>query len=522
MHDIGAIARVRQENGAARRGFEVYMGGGLGAIPHQAKLFSEFVPAEEMLPLAQAVARVFARLGEKKNRSKARMKFLIAKLGVEAFRKLVDEEREKLPYDARWTEYLSEAERFEEKPLKPPSSLDFAAASPDFLKWHRSNVRAQGQAGYSTVTIFLPLGDISGWQLRGLARLCRDFIGDTVRATADQNMLLRWVSNGDLPALYKGLAALDLARHGAGALADVSACPGTDSCKLGIASSRGLAAELLNKFSNGMSEVGERTDTRIKISGCFNACGQHHIADIGFFGSSRRVGQHVAPIFQVLLGGTTKDNAASFGLSMGKVSAKDVPRVVLKLTEVYSGEKQDGETFAQFTHRVGKSRLKEALSEFDHLPEYEENPDYYRDNRQPWDYFMATGVGECAGEVVSHVEFLLEDADRLAFAASLHLEAGKLEDAAAMAFQAMKSAADGLLSTRGLLLSDNYDTVAEFRKHFGETGDFIAMCAEYFFRASEEGFRNLSEEQTHQRVEEATLFIEEAHGVYSRMSGLLA
>jgi len=131
-------------------------------------------------------------------------------------------------------------------------------------------------------------------------------------------------------------------------------------------------------------------------------------------------------------------------------------------------------------------------------------------------------VGECAGEVVSHVEFLLEDADRLAFASSLHLEAGKLEDAAAMAFQAMKSAADGLLSTRGLLLSDNYDTVAEFRKHFGETGDFIAMCAEYFFRASEEGFRNLNEEKTHQRVEEATLFIEEAHGVYSRMSGLLA
>ena len=521
MHDIGAVARVRQENGAARRGFEVYMGGGLGAIPHQAKLFSEFVPAEEMLPLAQAVARVFARLGEKKNRSKARMKFLIAKLGVEEFRKLVDEEREKLPYDPRWTEYLAEAERFEEKPLKPPSSLGIAVTSPDFQRWHRSNVRPQAQSGYSMVTIFLPLGDISGWQLRGLARLCRGFIGDTVRATADQNMLLRWVSNGDLPALYKGLAALDLARHGAGALADVSACPGTDSCKLGIASSRGLAAELLHQFSNGMSELGERTDARIKISGCFNACGQHHIADIGFFGSSRRVGQHVAPIFQVLLGGTTRDNAASFGLSMGKVSAKDVPRVVQKLTGFYSQEKQGEETFAQFTHRVGKARLKEALEEFDRLPDYTENPEYYRDNRQPWDYFMSTGVGECAGEVVSHVEFLLEDADRLSFAASLHLEAGKLEEAAAIAFQAMKSAADGLLSTRGLLLSDNYDTVAEFRKHFGDTGDFIAMCAEYFFRASEEGFANLNEEKTHQRVEEATLFIEEAHGVYSRMSGLL-
>jgi sulfite reductase (ferredoxin) len=498
------------------------MGGGLGAIPHQAKLFSEFIPAEEMLPTAQAVARVFARLGEKKNRGKARMKFLIANLGMEEFRKLVLEERAKLPPDPRWTEYLEAAERFAERPLQPPSSLDLAGTSPDFQRWHRTNVRPQSQAGYSMVTIFLPLGDISAWQLRGLARLGRGFVRDTVRTTADQNLLLRWVSNADLPALYKGLAALDLARHGAGTIADVSACPGTDSCKLGIASSRGLAASLLHKFEDGMSDLAARRDVRIKISGCFNACGQHHIADIGFFGSSRRVGQHVAPIFQVLLGGTMHDNAASFGLSMGKVSAKDVPRVVRKLTELYAAEKVGEETFAQFSQRVGKGRLKEALEEFDRLPEYSENPDYYRDNRQTWDYFMSTGVGECAGEVVSQVEFLLADADRMSFAASLHLEAGKLEEAAAIALLAMKSAADGLLSTSGLLLSDRYDTVAEFRRHFADNGGFLPMCAEYFFRAAEEGSTNLDAEQVHQRLEEATLFIEEAHGVYSRMSGKLA
>jgi len=522
MHDIGAVARVRQENGAARRGFEVYMGGGLGAVPHQAKLFSEFIPAEEMLPTAQAVARVFARLGEKKNRGKARMKFLIAKLGVEEFRALVLEERAKLPPDPLWTEYLEEAERFAEKPLKPPSSLDLAGTSPDFQKWHRSNVQPQSQTGYSMVTVFLPLGDISAWQLRGLARLSRGFVRDTVRTTADQNLLLRWVSNADLPALYRGLATLDLARSGAGTITDVSACPGTDSCKLGIASSRGLAASLLHKFEDGMSDLADRRDVRIKISGCFNACGQHHIADIGFFGSSRRVGQHVAPIFQVLLGGTMHDNAASFGLSMGKVSAKDVPRVVRKLTELYAKEKVGEETFAQFSQRVGKGRLKEALEEFDRLPEYSENPDYYRDNRQSWDYFMSTGVGECAGEVVSQVEFLLADADRMSFAASLHLEAGKLAEAASIAFLAMKSAADGLLSAHGLLLSDRYDTVAEFRAHFADTGGFLPMCAEYFFRAAEEGSANLDPEQVHQRLEETTLFIEEANGVYSRMSGKLA
>jgi sulfite reductase (ferredoxin) len=522
MHDIGAIAAVREENGKQRRGFTVYLGGGLGAIPHQAKLYSEFVPAEEMLPLAQAVSRVFARLGEKKNRAKARQKFLVAKLGMEEYARLLREERERLPHDPRWTEYVTEALRFEEKPLKPPSTLSQSGASEAFQRWMRTNVRAQAQHGYSMVTVFLPLGDIAAWQLRALAQACRKYINDTVRTTVDQNLLIRWVANGDLPALYQDLVKLDLAQPGAHGMANVTACPGTDSCKLGIASSRGLAAVLHEKFHNGLKEYADRDDLKIKISGCFNACGQHHIADIGFFGSSRRVGQHVAPIFQVVLGGTTKDNAASFGLSMGKVSAKDVPVVVQRLTDVYTRERQGEETFAEFTQRVGKVRIKQEIDPFDKLPDFTERPDYYRDSRQSWDYFMSTGVGECAGEVVTQAEFFLEEADRLLFGASLHLEGGRLEEAATTALQGMKQAADGLLSTRGLLRSDNYDTVAEFRKHFVEPGEFLAMCAEYLFRAAEEGAKNLTPEQAHQRVEEATLFVEEAHGRYSRMGGALA
>ncbi|MBI4443398.1 MAG: nitrite/sulfite reductase [Acidobacteria bacterium] len=522
MHDIGAIAEVRQVEGRQQRGFRVYMGGGLGPIPHQARLFSEFVPAEKMLPVAQAVARVFARLGEKKNRAKARMKFLVAKLGIEEFVRQVREEQEKLPFDSRWTESLEEAEKFREMPLKPPSQLDLATTSAQFQKWHRTNVRPQAQQGYSVATVFLPLGDIAAWQLRSLAQVCRKYIQDSVRTTADQNFVLRWVSNADLPALYEDLAALDLAQPGAHTMANVVACPGTDSCKLGIASSRGLAAVLQEEFSNGMSQYAERQDLRINISGCFNSCGQHHIADIGFFGSSRRVGQHVAPIFQVVLGGNSQGNASSFGLSVGKVSAKNVPTAVQKLTDLYTLERRGAEAFADYVNRVGKGRIKQELAEFDRLPDYSENPDYYRDNRQSWDYFMSVEAGECAGELVSQAEFLLEDADRLLFAATLHLENKRLEEAASIALQAMRVAADGLLSTRGLLLSDHYDTVAEFRKHFADTGDFLSMCAEYFFRAVEEGTKDLNPEKAHQRVEEATLFVEEAHGRYSRMGGMLA
>ncbi|MBI3933793.1 MAG: nitrite/sulfite reductase [Acidobacteria bacterium] len=522
MHDIGAIATVREENGVRKKGFTVYLGGGLGAIPHQAKLYSEFVPAGEMLPLAQAVARVFARLGEKKNRAKARMKFLVAKLGMDEFAKLIQEERERLPYDPRWTEYMSEAEQFAEQPLKPPSELKPGAHSSEFERWMRLSARPQAQEGYSMVTVFLPLGDIAAWQFRNLASVCRKYVKDTVRTTVDQNLLIRWVANGDLPAFYEDLKSLDLALAGAHGMANVTACPGTDSCKLGIASSRGLAAVLHDEFQNGMESYGERDDLKIKISGCFNACGQHHVADIGFFGSSRRVGSHVAPIFQVVLGGTTKNNAASFGLSMGKVSPQDVPTVVQKLTDLYTKERQGGETFAEFTKRVGKGRIKQEIDPFDKLPDFTERPDYYRDSRQTWDYFMATGVGECAGEVVTQAEFYLEDADRMLFDATLHLEAGRLEEAATTAFQGMQKAADGLLSTKGLLRSDNYDTVQEFRRHFAEPGEFLPMICDYFFRAAEEGAKNLTPEQAHQRVEEATLFVEEANGRYSRMGGALA
>ena len=515
MHDIGAIARVR--NG--ERGFQVLVGGGLGPIPYQAKLYSDFVPAAELLPLAQAIARVFARLGEKKNRARARMKFLVAQLGIEEFIRLVQEEREKLPYDPRWTGWLAEAEAFGEEPLLPPSELDLDGRSPEFLRWVRLNTRPQKQAGYSTVTVILPLGDISSDQLRGLTCLCRRFVRDTVRTSVEQNIVVRWVPSGLLADFYDGLRELDLAEPGAGALSDVTACPGTDSCKLGITSSRGLASLLHQKFNNGLVQIADRQDLKIKISGCFNSCGQHHIADIGFFGSVQRKGSHVAPVFQVLLGGETDGNASAYGLPVSKVPSQNAPAVVKKLSDLYSAERQDSETFSQFARRLGKARIKEELAELSVLPAYEENPGFYQDNRQPWDFHMSTEKGECAGEVVDQSEFLLEDAGRLVFEATLAYDEGRLQEAGAKAFVAMLKAADSLVVQRGLLLSDKFHTVDEFRKLFFETGEFYAPFAENFFRASEEGDTPLGAERTRRRVEEANLFAEMAQTVYSRMAG---
>jgi sulfite reductase (ferredoxin) len=520
MHDIGAIAKVQEVDGKRIEGFEVWLGGGLGSLPHQAKLYREFVPAGEMLPLAQAIGRVFGRLGEKQNRSKARMKFLIARLGIDEFRRLVDEERARLPLDERWERDVAAArELIDEKPLKAPSDLKLPEnPDPQMLRWLETNVRPQRQPGYSMIEIFLPLGDIGADQLRGLANLCRRFVRDTVRTTVEQNLLVRWISNEDLPAFYEGLQALGLAEAGAQRLMDITACPGTDSCKLGISSSRGLAAALHHKFSNGMQALGERNDLKVKISGCFNSCGQHHIADIGLFGSVQRKQNHTAPVFQVVLGGTMQRNAASYGLAIGKVPSHNAVKAIEKLSNFYSAEKRGNETLGDVVERVGKARLKEELEELSVLPTFEEAPEFYKDVRQPWEYSKNVGVGECAGEMVDQAEFMLEDADRLNFEATLALEQGNSAEAARKAYEAQRKAADGLLSTKGLLLSDKYDTVTEFRKFFYDGPSvFWKPFAENFLRSAEENVEELDAEQCRLRVEEATLFIEQAQTVYSQM-----
>ncbi len=526
IHDIGAIAAERKIDGKVERGFEVYVGGGLGAVPHQAKLFSEFLPAADMLPLAQAVARVFAAQGEKKNRARARMKFLVDRLGIDEFRKLVLDEMSRIPRQDQWSSYEDELQRYKDEPLKGPSELneDDPSHSAGFKAWRRTNVELQKQAGYSIVTVFLPLGDLTSAQLRGLATILRKYTHGQVRATVTQNLVVRWVSSSDLPEFYADLKAIHLAQPLANSMADMTACPGTDSCKLGIASSRGLAGVLHREFlrdlqrGNGISDGdgAPRTDISIKMSGCFNSCGQHHIANIGFFGTSKRKSGKVAPLFQVIIGGTTENNADAYGLGVAKVPASKAPDVVRKLTGLYDSQKQNGETFQACMQRLGKARIHEELAPF---AEIGEDDSFYYDNRQPWLYVKDVGQGECAGEMVTQSEFLLEEAERLVFEATLALESGRDAEAARAAREAMDKAADGLLTAEGLFLTDDYDRVGEFRQRFFEAGRFVPGVAEYYLRAAQEDFGGASTDRVRKLVEEANLFTEESHVAYGRMAG---
>jgi sulfite reductase (ferredoxin) len=532
LHDMGAVAvkRANPATGRDERGFALYVGGGLGTVPYQAKLFDTFLPQAELLPTAQAIARVFARLGEKKNRNRARIKFLVQQLGIEEFKRLVLAERATLPFDPEWTAFLTDEglTAHDEQPLRPAVPLNGAARPAGFDEWLKSNTYRQRQPGYFTATVKLTLGDITADQLRALADIARRFTRETLRTTVEQNIILRWVSDADLPELYLALKANGLGQPGAGTIVDVTSCPGTDTCKLGIASSRGLAGELSQRLAAQSQTLDEAVQgLHIKISGCFNSCGQHHVADLGFYGVSRHFDGYTVPHFQVVLGGEWQENGGAYGLAIGAVPAKRIPDVVQGLTGRYVSERQPAETFRAFIHRIGKVGVKRLLDEFSAVPPHAADPSYYHDWGDPREFTTGDmGVGECAGEVVSRVDFDLAAAEREVFEAQVLLDAGDYQHAGERAVGAMLQSALALVRTEAPGVPNQPDRiVAEFKTRFYDTQLFWDPFAggkfgHYLLRAHEKSGEPYLPEVAHQRVEEAQLVVEAAYTCRARIGAV--
>jgi sulfite reductase (ferredoxin) len=346
-----------------------------------------------------------------------------------------------------------------------------------------------------------------------------------IRLTVEQNIVLRWVRDADLPALHAALEAIDLAAPGAETIQDITSCPGTDTCKLGIASSRGLAAELTRQVASMNGETDEALKgLRIKASGCFNSCGQHHISDLGFYGISRKKGGRLVPHFQVVLGGKWIENGGSFGLATLAIPSKNIPRVVERVTSRFVAEREEDESFTDFIERLGKAEVKAFLQDLTEVPAYEEDPSYYSDWGDPRVYTMDDyGEGECAGEIVPLVEFGLQASEREVFEAQLYLDSGDVARAKEMAYRAMLTAAKALVKTEFLDITDDPDhIVGEFRVRFHDTKRFHdrfagAKFASYLFAAHEVRGNGGRPEQAREKVEEAQLFIEAAYACYEKM-----
>jgi sulfite reductase (ferredoxin) len=406
IHDIGLWAVTRTRHGKLRRGFRVYLGGGLGAAPHLAHLYSDFLPVEELLNLAAATLLLFDRYGERKARMKARMKFLIETMGWETFRSRLDEERQRvgpIPLDA----YLQETEEFVPQTvgsLRRLRILNSQTSDSQFKAWARDSVIEHKIPGFRGVHVRIKLGDLTAERARQLAEVVRQFSAGHLRISIEQNIYLPWVREEELWDLYVALAELSLAERGVGTIADVTTCPGSDTCRLGIASAKGLGSALDGAFNGQLAKFGELArPLRLKISGCPNGCAQHSIANIGFYAAALSHEDRSVPAHFVTVGGHTGPNAAQFGSLLGKFPAKNCVKVTETLLEVYAKEKLPEEDFNSFVTRNGTEALRQILEPLRQVPSFETDPSFYEDYGHEHEHFaVRKGIkGECAGSTVA-------------------------------------------------------------------------------------------------------------------------
>ncbi|HEY1007621.1 MAG TPA: HEPN domain-containing protein, partial [Sphingobacteriaceae bacterium] len=469
IHDVGFIPKVRIEDGREVRGFKVVLGGGLGAQPAIASVVYEFLHEDLIIPFTESVIRVFDRYGERNNRNKARMKFLIAKLGLEEVLRLVEEER--IANKSK----VYHIDRNTVPQPQPPAPAVLSAAEPAdetrYRDWLATNVFEQKQAGFYGVFVKVPTGDIPTERARLFIEAIRGLVAEEIRVTQNQGLLLKFARKENLPLLFNRLSELGLAAIGFDSVADVTTCPGTDTCNLGISNSTELARVLEELVYEEYPNLVFNRDIKIKISGCMNSCGQHGLAHIGFHGSSLKANGKVLPAVQVLLGGgTVGDGAGRAAEKVLKVPSKRAPQVLRTVLDDYQDQAAAGETFHTYYDRKGKDYFYQLLKPLADLGSLEDED--YVDWGHAEVYNTAIGVGECAGVVIDLVATLIFDAmDKLDLSKE-SLTDSRYADSIYHAYSSFVNAAKAMLLEKGVNSSTQIGVIREFAKHYADEFSF--------------------------------------------------
>jgi sulfite reductase (ferredoxin) len=469
IHDIGFIPKIRTEGGMEVRGFKVLIGGGLGSVPHLALTAYEFLEEQYILPYAEAILRVFDRYGERKNRGKARMKFLLDLLGLERMQALVREE---------WTglavkEYFVNREILPPVPPAIPGTVPSAGTvvSEKYDRWRGTNVVRQKQAGYYGVYVRVPLGNLDVPRARLLARIAGTYAADDIRVTANQGYFLRFVNPVDLPALHRALDDIALAEPGFDSANDITACPGTDTCNLGISDSTHITLEFERVISEEYPQLIYDNNIKIKISGCPNSCGQHGLANIGFHGSSFRVGDHSLPALQVVLGGGRQGNGEGVLSEKAiKIPSRRGPDCLRLLLDDFHEHQQEGEYFESYFRRQGKQYfigLLRPLADLSSLA-----PGDFVDWGHEKPFALKTEVGECAGVIIDLVATLLEETDGKLRWAVEALAERRFADAVYHGYNVFVNGAKALLLKKEIIANTQIGVLKDFETHFGAGGGF--------------------------------------------------
>jgi len=455
IHDLGFIPKLEGE----ARGFKVMLGGGLGAIPSIAHSVNDFLPEDQLIPFIESTLRVFDRHGERNNRNKARMKFLVQKIGLDALLQLIAEERVANKVKT------FDVNRHALRPAVIPAITDFPQIqipnSNHYDTWLKTNVFAQKQEGFFGVYIKVLTGDIPTVKARQLVEAIRPYVADEIKITINQGLLLQYVREAALPVLFVALDKLGYAIPGFNSVADVTTCPGTDTCNLGISNSTEMARELENLIYDEYEDLIQNQDIKIKISGCMNSCGQHGLAQIGFHGSSLKAGAKVIPAAQVLIGGGTfGDGIGRAADKVIKVPSKRVKDVLRRVLNDYSLNQLPGETFNAYYDRFGKDHYYQLLKPLADLTNLTD--DEFVDWGHQETFQTAIGVGECAGVVIDLVATLLYEADEKQGWATRAFEGKAYADAIYHAYSVFISGAKALLLDKGINSSTQTGIIKEF------------------------------------------------------------
>ena len=463
IHDLGFIPKVVNE----KKGFKVLLAGGLGSQPREADVLYDFLEVNQLIPVIESVLRVFNHYGERTKRLKARMKFLIKSIGLEAFKNLIAEEQLALSHKT----YDIDTEAFQhiKSPLKHNISAVKIKNQSLFKAWKRSNVFVQKQQGYCAIGIKVRLGDFSTDQARALAHLIEQYAADELRFTLRQNILVRHVKFEWLAFFYSSLKAIGLADVGYESTSDITACPGTDTCNLGIASSTGMANALESVIENEYPEYLNNKLITIKISGCMNACGQHNMSQIGFQGMSIKTKDNrIAPAVQILLGGSNLGNGSGkFADKVIKLPSKRGPEALRILLDDYDQNSINEELFTDYYERQGKGYFYNLLTVLSDVEQLQSSD--FIDWGNEHKYIQAVGVGECAGVVVDLVSTLILEATEKIQSSNEALLSGLYADAIYHAYTAFVNGAKAILTSESISANSQAKVIALFDEHFIDT-----------------------------------------------------
>ncbi len=514
--DVGFVATRKVAAGEEKRGFRLYAAGGMGANSRVGELIEDFVPEEDAAAAAEALLLLFDRHGDRKNKHRARLRFVIERLGREEFVRLYREEFRKVkeggPKGITLRKRLPREERLTSEAAEIPVVSDAA-----FNLWRLTNVRPQKQEGYYFAKIRLPLGDIEAATLKKLAEIIGDFGEGTVRTTQDQNMMVRWLKGSEVYSFYEAMSGLGLALPGAGGPADIASCPGASTCNLGICLSRNLSTALTGELEGAGLPLHTMPDVRIKVSGCPNSCGQHPVGPIGLFGAARRGDGRMAPHYNILLGGRVGEGVAALGEEFGFVPAKKVPALIKRFLNDFSCNRRDDEDFYAWLEREGKEMMREMIQDYP-LPLYEEERDCYRDWGVDEEFSLSgLGPGECGVGALNMIEADIEDGKRYIYKAGKDLSVGRLEDASEALSRALALTAKALLVSRGVEPVDDYVSVVEFERHFVEKG----LIPERFGNLKRRWARYLSGLLDREGVKKEIAFLEELSAAVSELYGTM-